>query len=722
MRKFHKILLFQLICFLVYAEVLPASWNLPATMISEMGVFSFEPSLSTELNSSNQAIAVWDESTGGAGQAAIVGANFDGSTWSAPVTISDPAQSSNVPQVALNTSNQALAVWQNNGTNVIIQASFFNGSSWSTPVNISAAGQNAQAPFVGISSTGVGIAIWQQTVGSFQIIQGATFNGATWSTPVNISAASQNASDPELAVNASGKAVAVWLQNTGSGSFIQSATFNGISWSSPTNISASGGGVQPFVAINSAGQAAAVWVDGDAFASNFNGTSWSSPATLSSNSAFGASVAINDANQAVAVFYEGEPSGAINVESSFFNGTSWGPEIFVDTGFIFANEGQTSVGLDSAGNAYADWLFSDPSGVYNICFASFFNQATQTWGTRTQLSPMGADTLQPVMAVNPAGNAIAAFVSVSSGVDAVFAVESFIESDLSTVVANPTHVAADGVSPSTITVTLFDNMSIPIVGHTVSLAALNGSSVISPPSGPSDSFGRVTFTVTDTVIETVSYQATDETTGTVIEQIAEVNFVTPEVTNSTVVASPTSVVANGTSFSTITVTLSDGGVPLAGHTVTLAAANGSSIITPTTGVTDNAGQFSFQVRDAVVEIVTYIATDLTTSVTILQTAQVNFTPVIPPPLPPSNFAGKRVRNRFATQTEFIDRLTWTPSPDTSVVAYYIFNGNSLVAIIPATGPFVIEVHNRNKDVTYTYTLFAVDGSGVTSIPVSINVP
>ena len=57
----------------------------------------------------------------------------------------------------------------------------------------------------------------------------------------------------------------------------------------------------------------------------------------------------------------------------------------------------------------------------------------------------------------------------------------------STVVAAPTSVTADGTSTSTITVTLLDAGSTPVVGDTVTLAASGGTFyTISPASGPSN--------------------------------------------------------------------------------------------------------------------------------------------------------------------------------------------------------------------------------------------
>lgn len=96
---------------------------------------------------------------------------------------------------------------------------------------------------------------------------------------------------------------------------------------------------------------------------------------------------------------------------------------------------------------------------------------------------------------------------------------------------------------------------------------------------------------------------------------------------STVTASPTSVVANGTTTSTITVTLMDSASnPVSGKTVTLAAGSGSSVISAASDPSDASGVVTFTVKDAVAETVTYTAHDTTDSVTLTPTAAVTFVP------------------------------------------------------------------------------------------------
>lgn len=99
-------------------------------------------------------------------------------------------------------------------------------------------------------------------------------------------------------------------------------------------------------------------------------------------------------------------------------------------------------------------------------------------------------------------------------------------------------------------------------------------------------------------------------------------------------ASPASVLADGSSTSTITVTLKDGAAtpnPVSGKTVTLSALSGGSIITTVSGVTNASGVATFTVTDITPEgAITYSAIDTTDSIAVNQKASVTFTRITAP--------------------------------------------------------------------------------------------
>src|SRR5206468_393202 len=126
-----------------------------------------------------------------------------------------------------------------------------------------------------------------------------------------------------------------------------------------------------------------------------------------------------------------------------------------------------------------------------------------------------------------------------------------------------------------------------------------GTSTISPASVATNGSGVATFTVKDANVENVTYTATDTTDSTAITQTAAVSFTAGAVSaaSSTVSSSPGSVVADGSTTSTITVTLKDAfGHNISGKTVSLGQGAGTSTISPESVATNGSGVATFTVK------------------------------------------------------------------------------------------------------------------------------
>ena len=203
----------------------------------------------------------------------------------------------------------------------------------------------------------------------------------------------------------------------------------------------------------------------------------------------------------------------------------------------------------------------------------------------------------------------------------------------STVVAAPTTVASDGTTTSTITVILSDASNNPVAGKTVTLTSsrAEGVDTISAASGPSSSVGVVTFSVKSSTSGPAIFTATDVSDSNLVisPSTATVTFEAGALSaaNSTVAADPSTVTANGSGTSTITVTLKDAsGTAVHGKTVSLVSSRGTppDTISPTTGVSNTSGVVTFAVSSAIAGDATFTATG--DSIAIPQTASVTFTP------------------------------------------------------------------------------------------------
>ncbi|MDX6401170.1 MAG: adhesin/invasin, partial [Gaiellaceae bacterium] len=155
--------------------------------------------------------------------------------------------------------------------------------------------------------------------------------------------------------------------------------------------------------------------------------------------------------------------------------------------------------------------FGSPTSVTN---ASGVATVTFTTGTvsSTNYAVTATDNTTPAHLTGTSS-------TITTGVGSVSAA-------VSTVGASPASVTADGSTTSTITVTLLDGLSNPVSGKAVSLSQPGpATSVISGPSGTSDSNGRVTFSVTDVKAETVTYTVADTSDSVTLTHTANVTFV-----------------------------------------------------------------------------------------------------------------------------------------------------------------------------------------------------
>ena len=204
-----------------------------------------------------------------------------------------------------------------------------------------------------------------------------------------------------------------------------------------------------------------------------------------------------------------------------------------------------------------------------------------------------------------------------------------VSSSQSTVTSSPSTVAADGSSVSVIIATIKNSSGSPLSGKSVALASSRGSTdTIATVSATTDADGKAYFQAHSTTAGSATFTATAN--SIVVSQTAIVTFTSTTTSSvspsrSSVLAIPSSVVADGSSYSVIYVTVrdvSDG--LLSGKTVTLSSSRGSAdTISIVDGTTNSSGQATFQVRSGTTGTATLTA--VADGVTITQTTTVTFT-------------------------------------------------------------------------------------------------
>ena len=222
------------------------------------------------MNASGDAIAVWYQSEGTVFN--IWASRFTPSTgWGTPTLVDDDTGTAVLPQIAMDASGNAVAVWrQNVGTRTRIWANRFTpNTGWDTArlIEGSGVGTFTADPQVAIDPGGNAMAVWRQIEGTSHDIWVNRFTPSTgWGTATLVETGTGSAFEPQIAMDANGNSMAVWRQ-------LGSAAGNGIwarhftpsaGWGAATLIETeTGTAFEPRVAMDAHGNAIAVWRQSD---------------------------------------------------------------------------------------------------------------------------------------------------------------------------------------------------------------------------------------------------------------------------------------------------------------------------------------------------------------------------------------------------------------------------------------------------------------------------
>jgi hypothetical protein len=222
------------------------------------------------VDDSGNALAVWHQSNG---SYYSIWANryTAGSGWgTAELIENDDAGNAYRPEIALDASGNALAVWsQNDGVrNNIMANRYVAGSGWGTAELIESDDSGgASSPDIAIDSDGNALAVWTQWDGSTQPLWANRYvPGTGWGTAEQIDSSGGDAYSQQIAFDADGNALVVWYQDTGSVSNILANRYAvGAGWGSYELIETDDAGhaADPQLAIDGNGKAMVVWQQSD---------------------------------------------------------------------------------------------------------------------------------------------------------------------------------------------------------------------------------------------------------------------------------------------------------------------------------------------------------------------------------------------------------------------------------------------------------------------------
>jgi hypothetical protein len=371
---------------------------------------------------SGNAVAVWQQYDGTRENVMANRYTPSGGWGTAALIATDNTDRDNLnPQVAMDGSGNAIAVWeQYDGNRYNIWAKRYTPSGgWGTATLIeNDNGSAGSPPQVAMDGSGNAVAVWEQidATGRYNIWANRYTPSGGWGTATLIETNNAgNASSPQVAMDSSGNAVVLWAQSDGTRDNIWANRYaSAAEWEAATLIETdnAGGATNPQVAMDGSGNAFAVWQQSDGIRYNIWANrytpsgGWGTGTLIETNNAGDATnpqVAMDSSGNAIAVWSQSDGTYYNIVANRYTPSGGWGTATLIETNNA-GNAGSPQVAMDSSGNAVVLWAQSDGTR-YNI----WANRYTPSggWGTAVLIETDNGSVGNQQVAMDGSGNAFA---------------------------------------------------------------------------------------------------------------------------------------------------------------------------------------------------------------------------------------------------------------------------------------------------------------------------
>jgi hypothetical protein len=358
---------------------------------------------------------------GGGGGSVVAPPPPQAKAWGTAALIeTDNAGPAYVPQVAMDGSGNALAVWQqHDGTRFNLWSNRYTaGAGWGVATLIETDNvSDATEPAIAVNASGNGLAVWAQHDGAHRNIVANRYTvGTGWGTAVLIETDNAgNANQPQVVMDANGNGLAVWTQDDGTYQTVMANRYTaGSGWGTAATIETGivGDAFEPRIAMGANGNALAVWVQSDGtrlnvWANRYTvGSGWGTAGLIETDNVGDASsprIALDANGNGQAVWCQFDGTRFNLVANRYTAGSGWG------TASIIAGVGSggttAQIAFDTSGNALAVWL--QPDGARYSIWSSRYLAGTG-WGTAALIETDNVgDAGSPQVAFDLSGNALA---------------------------------------------------------------------------------------------------------------------------------------------------------------------------------------------------------------------------------------------------------------------------------------------------------------------------
>lgn len=348
--------------------------------------------------------------------------------WQTAVLIeTGDAGEAQLPQVAVNSQGDAIAVWQqSDGVSIDIYANRYTAAAgWGAAQRIETDNTGvAQSAQVAIDSSGNAIAVWMQSDTLRNNIWANRYTaGAGWGSASLIESGLGDAGNPQIAIDGSGNAIVVWWQHEGGRiNTVSNRYVLGTGWSTAAVIESDGTGdtSAPQIGIDANGNAIAVWAwssavpngatfDYNVWANRYTaGTGWGTAGPIDNINTTTANlaphVALDGGGNAIAVWHRPDGTWDSIWANRYASGTGWGTPALIETDNTNSAR-DARVAFGNSGNAIAVWTQSF-GGVTNVMANRY--TAGSGWGTAVLIETDDAGSaFNPRLVIDSNGNATA---------------------------------------------------------------------------------------------------------------------------------------------------------------------------------------------------------------------------------------------------------------------------------------------------------------------------
>ncbi|NOY73058.1 MAG: Ig-like domain-containing protein, partial [Gammaproteobacteria bacterium] len=334
-------------------EVAPGAASAPQVVIDDFG----------------NAIAIWSQDdllTAGSPKSIWANRYTTSFGWETAQLIESGSGTALSPQISADAlGSVAIVVWRqyNGAVNNIWANRYAFGLGWESAVRITTDNTtDAFDPQVAVDSSGNAVAVWQQNSVETNIVTNLYTFGLGWGTAVSIDGYPGPANSPQVGVDSIGNAIVVWRQYDGSiDSIVANRYTFGFGWGTAELIeNGINSALPPQISVDSNGNAIVVWLQDDNVQANryTTFTGWETAETIETNvgTPFTPQVSVDNSGNAIAIWTQNISGQTSVLANRYTTGAGWGVAALIETNAGLAYDPQIAIG---SGNTMTVWSQDD---------------------------------------------------------------------------------------------------------------------------------------------------------------------------------------------------------------------------------------------------------------------------------------------------------------------------------------------------------------------------